>query len=153
MTKSRAWIIMLGSAVFAAATIGAALYVIGPRFGFSGSRVFLSLALVAVAVLTFCGFLWQGLGHDPSRRDATLRTAITVSLVAVYLVLASFVTFFTVRGGRDELPGLTGTILTSFTVLVAIVVPFYFGSSAYVEARKSRAADEPAPSATERTES
>ena len=65
-----------------------------------------------------------------------LRTAITVSIVTVYLVLVSLVAFFQARGEGDELPRLTETMLTSFTTIVAIIVPFYFGTSAYVQVKK-----------------
>lgn len=94
----------------------------------------LSTALILIAVITFFGFMWMGeiLGGEWALNRGGMRIAITVAIVTVYLVLMTYVVFF--RFGAD-LPPLTSNLLTSFTTIVAIVIPFYFGTSAYVHAK------------------
>jgi len=95
---------------------------------------FLALAVVAVALITFFGFLQYGTYPEDMRR------AITVALVTVYLVLVSLVAFFTnIKRGTVELDPLTQAMITSFTAIVAIVIPSYFGATAYVQVSEARA--------------
>jgi hypothetical protein len=94
---------------------------------------FLAMALVAVAVITFFGFL--AYGDEPE----DMRTAIAVALVTVYLVLVSEVAFFVLQeDGSATLDPLTKRMITSFTAIIGKVIPFYFGESAYVQTRDSR---------------
>lgn len=109
---------------------------LGPGVWTGGHVSFLSLAVVAVAIITFFGVL--ALERTPGAHDAfcerALRRATTVSVLIVYLVTVGTVTFFR---GRTEVPEVTGTFLASFTATVGIVVAFFFGSSAYLESRTS----------------
>ena len=126
--------------IFGVVTISAALYVITPGlWGFTFPGIFLSLALVATAVISFFGFLWHGIGEDPGLDEEDMRTAITVSVVTVYLVLVGLVAFFPEQTPGGQLPAITNTMLTSFTAIVGVVVPFYFGASAYVQVQQYRA--------------
>jgi hypothetical protein len=100
-------------------------------FDFIPPGISLSLALVATAVITFFGFLWRS--GDPPGNEEDMRTAITVSIVTVYLVLIGLVAFLPEGPNQGQLPAITNTMLTSFTAIVGIVVPFYFGASAYVQ--------------------
>lgn len=137
---SRAWVLLMALLIFGVVTIGAALYVFAPGWwGFTFPGIFLSLALVATAVITFFGFLWHGLGQDPGLDEEDIRTAITVSVVTVYLVLVGLVAFFPEQTPGGQLPEITNTMLTSFTAIVGVVVPFYFGTSAYVHIQRYRA--------------
>ena len=120
--------------------LGAVLYVFAPDWwGFTFPGIFLSLVLVATAVITFFGFLWHGLAQDSGLDEGDMRTAITVSVVTVYLVLVGLVAFFPEQTPGGELPAITNTMLTSFTAIVGVVVPFYFGTSAYVHIQRYRA--------------
>jgi hypothetical protein len=107
--------------IFEVVTIGAALYVLAPRWwGFTFPGMFLSLALITTAVITFFGFLGDGLGQNQGLDEADMRPAITVSIVTVYLILVSLVVFFPEQIPGGQLPEITNTMLTSFTATVAI---------------------------------
>ena len=69
--------------------------------------------------------------------EGVLRGAIATAIVVQYLVLVGIVAFF--GRGPEQLPPITQTMISSFTTIVGVVVAFYFGSSAYVEAEKSKA--------------
>jgi uncharacterized membrane protein len=102
------------------------------------NAVFRQAGLIAVAVITFYGFLWYETRRHDAISESDMRRAITVSLVTVYLVLVGVVAFYTPvdpNSGR-KLPDISNTMISSFTTLVAIVVPFYFGASAYVQAKR-----------------
>jgi hypothetical protein len=138
----------MGRRVFWCVFLGLALNVAEPRLcawslshhypyaKCPGGGIFLGLALVAVALITFFGFL--AFGTD----IADMRTAITIAIVTVYLVMVSLVAFFSLVPTQDvhyELNPLTKTMITSFTAIVAVVIPSYFGATAYVQARPPRA--------------
>jgi hypothetical protein len=122
------WILLMAFLIFGVVVLGA---VIPLLFDFIPSGLSLSLALVATAVITFFGFLWRSGGPVGDERD--MRTALTVSIVTVYLVLIGLVAFLPAEPSPVQLPAITNTMLTSFTAIVGIVVPFYFGVSAYVQ--------------------
>jgi hypothetical protein len=124
---------------FAVVIIGAVLYVGAPDWwGFTFPGIFLSVALVATAVITFFGFLLYGVAQGQGMDEGVLRTAITVSVVTVYLILVGLVAFFPEQTPGGQLPEITNTMLTSFTAIVGIVVPFYFGATAYVQVQRDR---------------
>jgi protein-S-isoprenylcysteine O-methyltransferase Ste14 len=79
-------------------------------------------------------------------RDARLRSAIAGAVVVQYLVLVGIVAYF--LSGAEKLPALTETMLTSFTTVTGIVVAFYFGATAYVEAKSVEAKAGPAATAS-----
>jgi len=96
-------------------------------------NVFLALALVAVALITFFGFLQYGTSTED------LRTAITIALITVYIVLVCLVAFFgLVEKKNVELDPLTKAMITSFTAIIGIVIPSYFGATAYIQASEER---------------
>lgn len=134
--SSRYWILGIGAIAFGAVLIFLGLWVVG---GFilhlPYSPIFLSGALISAGLITFFGSLWHSMEGDRKLDGGDMRTAITVSIVTVYLVLVSVVVFFTKSVGFDELSKIAEMLLTSFTALVSIVVPFYFGASAYVQVK------------------
>ena len=96
-----------------------------------GHPGFLSLAVAAIALITFFGLLRLGEGSTlPS--ESHLRRAITVAVVTVYIVIVSIATFYVPWG--EEYSEVSKTLLNSFTTTVGVIVVFFFGSSAYVEA-------------------
>jgi hypothetical protein len=124
--------------IFGVVVIGVVLNsFVAPLFDFIPPGIFLSLALVATAVITFFGFLWRGNGNPPVGEE-DMRIAITVSIVTVYLVLIGLVAFLPEQPNQGQMPAITSTMLTSFTALVAIVVPFYFGVSGYTRIQLER---------------
>ena len=95
-------------------------------------RAPLAFGVIAAALITF----FSGIS-DPTSRGATsdgiVRKAIALSLVVEYLVLVGTFAFW--GGATEQLAPMTQQLITSFTTIVGIVIAFYFGSSAYVEAK------------------
>jgi hypothetical protein len=99
--------------------------------------IFLVLSLIATALITYFGSLGRAVG-DNKVDHAEMRTAITVAIVTVYLVLVSETAFFI--NVNTESSDLAKTMIGSFTALASIVIPSYFAASAYAE---KQAADRP----------
>lgn len=94
--------------------------------------------MIAAASITF---FWLVSDMRPALSKITfdegaLRRAIAGSIVVEYLVLVGVVAFW--EGGPETLPPITQALITSFTTVVGVVIAFYFGSSAYVEAKTRR---------------
>jgi arginine exporter protein ArgO len=70
--------------------------------------------------------------------EESMRTAIAGTIVITYLVLVGIVAFFVAGPKQAELPGITQTMITNFTTIVGTVVAFYFGASAYVQAKREK---------------
>jgi FlaA1/EpsC-like NDP-sugar epimerase len=104
--------------------------------GFFSDRKFLSFAAIAVALITFFGFLHIGMkaNQSSSLTDQDMRTAITASIIVSYLAIMGMSVFFGEAAG--EMPPISQMLLTSFTTIVGIVLAFYFGSTAYLDAKK-----------------
>ena len=97
------------------------------------SLAFLSFAVPAIGIITFFGTLQEcERGND----ERSIRRAITVATVTMYFVLVGVTAFFR---GKDDMPEVAMSLLGTFTATVGVVVAFYFGSSAYVEAESRRA--------------
>lgn len=97
----------------------------------------LSGALVATAVTAFVGLLALNQSR-PDRwklTESVMRSTIAGSMILVYLVLLGIVAFFS--SGPEQLPGITQTFVSNFTMLIGVVVAFYFGTSAYVQVKKA----------------
>lgn len=90
--------------------------------------VYMSLSLVGTTLIVFFGFLIQGLGKDNEIDGGDLRSAIAVTIVVVYFVLIGWTAFM---DARVEAPPMGTQLLKSFTAIVAIVIPSFFGVSAY----------------------
>lgn len=130
---SRSWIIGVACLVVAALALCLSLFVLALTNKWPAPLMYESVAVVAVGIITFFGFLYGLKGPDQRLDDSAMRTAITAGLVSAYLVLVGLVSFI---HGDDSMPAITETMLGSFTALIALVVPFYFGSTAYVQAQK-----------------
>lgn len=94
----------------------------------------LSVAVVAIGLLTFSYFITRPIHPAQQLPDGSLRDAIAATVVIEYVVLVGIVAFF--GRGATTLPPLTQSLISSFTSIVGIVVAFYFGTSAYLEAGK-----------------
>jgi hypothetical protein len=109
----------------------------GARSGFPGlqigkSMAFLSFSVAAIGIITFFGLLGTSLNSSSQITERGLRTSIAIAIVTVYLVIVGVSAFFT---QKINLNPITEQMLTSFTTVVGIVVAFFFGASAYVEAK------------------
>ncbi|MDI3567231.1 hypothetical protein [Bradyrhizobium sp. Arg816] len=93
---------------------------------------FLSLGVLGSGLygFTFFGCVYA----REASTEAALRAAIAAGIVTQYLVLVGLVSFF--QGSDHAMAPITQTMLSNFTTVVGIVVAFYFGASAYLEARK-----------------
>jgi len=93
--------------------------------------------LISVALISFFGLIaLSNTGDKPFKfTEASLRIAIAGSVVIEYLVLVAIVAFF--REG-DDLPPITQMLLGNFTAVVGVVIAFYFGSSALVQAKAKK---------------
>ena len=109
----------------------------------------LAICTPAAGVITFFGLLPdQPRGHPPKATpDERLRQVIAASVLVQYLVLVGISAYF--LEGAKELPKITETMLSSFTTVTSVVIAFYFGASAFVDAKtkaKPEADAAPAPS-------
>ena len=111
-----------------------------------GGRKFLIFGVVATSLVTFFGFLSMGMAERPTSYipDQLMRSAITASVVVTFLVMVGFGTFFVEQAGG--MPPIAQALLTSFSSIVGVVVAFYFGSSAFIDAKK---ADHATPASTD----
>jgi len=99
--------------------------------------------LATTGIIAFFGLYDIGLGDDKSQqnKEAALRFAIAGAIVFEYLVMVGIVAFF--KEGPDELPLITQAVISNFTAIVGVVIAFYFGASAYIEATKRRGLEKP----------
>lgn len=107
---------------------------------FYATKAGLAFCTVASAVIVFFHFISGPTPPDAAVESASsadhLRKAIAGSIVVQYLVMVGLVAYF--ESAAEKLPAITQTLITNFTTIVGVVVAFYFGSSAYVEAQKSQ---------------
>ncbi|HET9215512.1 MAG TPA: hypothetical protein VFR18_00955 [Terriglobia bacterium] len=96
---------------------------------------FLAFAIGAIAIVTFFGSLKLEMPERqeaPPSGDAYIRRALAIAIVVMYLLLVATFAFFVPP------PPLEG-LLMNFTTTTGVVIAFYFGSSAFIDARRHRA--------------
>lgn len=109
-------------------------------------RMILSLMVVAVALITFYGFMGLGVdGTDSTLSKSDIRLAIVISTLTSYFVIFGTVSFFDEGSEPGQLSALTSQFVTHFTTIVGVVIAFYFGATAYeaVHGSSSQTADVP----------
>ncbi len=98
---------------------------------------------VAVIIAGLIGFVYA-LDWMHQRRqgegsvDESMRTAIAAAIVVQYLALVGVVSVFGQASPGERLSPITETLIGNFTTIVGVVIAFYFGSSALVQAHKIR---------------
>lgn len=99
-----------------------------------------SVSVIGSGMIAFVfAFTWmRDKDTGASSAEASLRSAIAAAIVVQYLTLVSIVAFFGGSPDNAQLPAITQTLISSFTTIVGVVIAFYFGSSAYVQASKAR---------------
>ncbi len=97
-----------------------------------------SAAVVATAIITFFGCLRLTALSRAGVSDSSLRSATAAAAIVTYLVFVGAGSFFR---GSNEMPEMAKLLLTSFTATVGVIIAFYFGSSAYVAARKAASSE------------
>ncbi|PXF57575.1 MAG: hypothetical protein C4B58_09305 [Deltaproteobacteria bacterium] len=97
---------------------------------------YLSYSMLAISLISFFGFLWiySCENHEFKVDEKSLRNTIATSITIVYLSLVTTVVFF--KEEQKELPEITETLLSNFTVIVGIIIAFYFGSTAIEKLKK-----------------
>ena len=101
-----------------------------------------AIVVASIGIIAFFGLYDLNLPDEPTGGDkeSALRFAIAGSIVIEYLIIVALTAFF--RDGLEKMPMITQTILTNFTAIVGVVVASYFGTSAYVIAKKPKAEKE-----------
>jgi hypothetical protein len=102
--------------------------------GLGPDNAFLAWSVAAIALLTFFGSLTidRSGAFPPDRR---IRGAIVITIIIVYLMLVCIVAFL--QGEMDQ-PQITRDFVSSLTTTVAVIATAYIGSSAFVDAQRSR---------------
>jgi uncharacterized membrane protein YidH (DUF202 family) len=106
------------------------ILVIGISLSDFWDRAALSFAVPAIGIVTFFGVLARS--EEPNGPE-TIRRAIAISLVTVYLVLVGILAFYPGNSAWSE---LEKTLFGSFTATISVVIAFYFGSSAYIRGKE-----------------
>jgi hypothetical protein len=148
------WIVGVAALDLLAVGLGSVLYVLAGFLSFAPPRselpdgwptldgrvywigapaMYLTLMVVAVAVITFFGFIHGMSGAEQPVTDAIMRSAVTAALVVTDLVLIGIVAFYRAGG---PMPPLTAEMIRSFTALVGVAIAFYFGATAVVQLRQ-----------------
>lgn len=93
-------------------------------------------AIIATGILTFFGMLFHAMpsAPDSSLQDRVLRLAITSSITTMYLALVGFGVFMR-KPPEQATDPIAQTLITSFSSVVGVVIAFYFGTGAYLEAK------------------
>jgi hypothetical protein len=115
------------------------------------------LTIIATGVATFFGFLIHPIRANPKAGidDSSMRIAITASLVITYLVFVGYTAFYDASSSdnsgddvsynddsgdgasSDDVSEMARIAITSFTTIVGTVIAFYFGASAYLQAKST----------------
>ena len=92
-------------------------------------------AIVSTGLITFFGILLQNIegSEDKKISNHSMRLAISGLVTSSYITLLAYLLFIPEDTDFAELPK---TLVTNFTAVVGTVIAFFFGSTAYVEARR-----------------
>ena len=95
-------------------------------------RIYLSLMIIVVALVTYFGFLMLPSGFKESSgfTESRIRLAIASTLLITYLVYWGTIIFWT-KGAKDD--SIDMEIFKTLTEFLKIVLPFYFGATAVTE--------------------
>ena len=91
-----------------------------------------AFSTIAASLITFFWFIPGVRAGDTAVDEAQQRKAIASAIVVQYLILVGSFAFWT---EKQPLPDVSKLLLNNFTTVVGIVIAFYFGASAYVEAK------------------
>ena len=99
--------------------------------------IILAMGSMIIALVTFFGLLAVGesSGKGWGLNKGTMRGAIAGSILVVYLFVLSMSAFVPYQ---EKMPDMMSMMMTSFTTIIGIMIPFYFGASAYVQGRSMK---------------
>jgi hypothetical protein len=112
----------------------------------------LAAGTAAIGVVTFFGMLSIGGGFEKMTGKETkdrIRDAITATFIVVYVVLLGLLAFQHFASEQKTSP-IADTLVTNFTVLMGVVIAFYFGTTTY-EKVKRVAGDDPQKNGSQAT--
>lgn len=94
--------------------------------------IILSITTVVLSLVTFFGLLAasETSGRGWGLNKGGMRGAIAATILVVYFFILSINLFIPFE---DEMPEMMETMVSSFTTILGIMIPFYFGASAYVQ--------------------
>lgn len=92
----------------------------------------LSITTMVLSLVTFFGILTasESSGRGWGLNKGGMRGAIAATILVIYFFVLSINLFIPFR---DEMPEMMETMVSSFTTILGIMIPFYFGASAYVQ--------------------
>ncbi len=98
---------------------------------------FIAMTVALTSIFTFFGVLSLPIsgGSSEGITESGLRAAIATALIVQYILLISISAFANGPANERANP-ISQTLIANFTVVIGIVLAFYFGSSAYVEVQK-----------------
>lgn len=104
---------------------------------YATTDIVLALISILLAITTYFGFMAisQLLGEGVTSNTGGMRTAITSGILLPYFFILSVSIFTT---SSNPLSGLGQSMVNNFTTTISIIIPFYFGTSAYVQTHISR---------------
>lgn len=102
------------------------------------SSTVLVMTSILLALSTYFGFvaISQSLGKGPTSNMGSIRTAIASGILVLYFFICS-ISIFASPENVHPLSEFGETMIQNFTTLLGIIIPFYFGASAYVQVHKS----------------
>jgi hypothetical protein len=106
----------------------------------------LAIASMVLALVTFFGLLAasESSGKGWGYNKGSMRGAIAATILVVYFYVLSMNAF---QPYRDKMPEMMETMVSSFTTILGIMIPFYFGASAYVQTHTTDADTKKEPTA------
>lgn len=123
-------LLLNGLCIFLAAILDKSYYWYPAMFG-----------IASTGLIVFFGVIIQNLRSEAEKEvsSQTMRLAAAGLITGSYVILVVYCLFLT---EAFKAAAFSETLLTNFTAIVGTVVAFFFGSSAYVEARtKTRKED------------
>lgn len=118
------------------AIVAVGLYIHTQNTNVRGTLVF---SVSAAALITFFSFASSSRGSsaDTPTNEGAFRRAVAASIVVEYILLVGTFAFWKddPNDPSSKLAETTKLLLTHFTTIVGVVIAFYFGASAYVEAK------------------
>lgn len=130
--KGTAKLIMLGIADSIIAVSGFSLWWFGRSYNLNNTGIILAMTAMLLAMVTFFGLmaLSESLGRGWGLNKGGMRGAIASAVLVVYFFVLSMSMF---QPYNAEMPEQMKSMLANFTTIIGIMIPFYFGASAYVQ--------------------
>jgi hypothetical protein len=104
----------------------------------TGHPAYIAITVALTSIVSFFGMLIvSSSAMAVGISEGAYRIAIASALIIEYVLLVS-ITAFTKPAAPNQQPNLISqTLISNFTVVIGIVLAFYFGASAYVETRQT----------------